>query len=218
MSSQIEITKEIIKYINHYGYQKDPVVKNLVNETKKLGNVSRMQISPEQGKFLELIVKITNAKKCLEIGRFTGLSTLCIARGLSKNGKIIAIDNSKEFLPTAQKFWKIAKVEKKIKSIIGEGKDILQKYVKKNLIFYLIFIDADKKNYNLYYELSIKLISKNGLIIIDNMLWGGRVVNKKNKDKTSKKIDDLNKKILKDKRIEFLLLPLADGLSLIKKK
>ena len=177
-----------------------------------------MQISPEQGKFLELIVKITNAKKCLDIGRFTGLSTLCIARGLSKNGKIIAIDNSKEFLPTAQKFWKIAKVEKKIKTIIGEGKDILQKYVKKNLIFDLIFIDADKKNYNLYYELSIKLISKNGLIIIDNMLWGGRVVNKKNKDKTSKKIDDLNKKILKDKRIEFLLLPLADGLSLIKKK
>jgi len=215
MSSQIEITKNIITYLNNYGYRRDAIVDNLINETKRLGNVSQMQISAQQGQFLELLVKLTKSKKCLEIGRFTGLSSLCMARGVPDNGQVIAVDCSSEFLHIAEKYWKIAKVEKKIKSIIGQGIDVLNNFINKKIYFDLIFIDADKNHYIDYYESSINLIKSNGLIIIDNTLWGGDVLNRN--DKSSKTINLLNKKILKDKRVEFSLLPFVDGVSIIRK-
>ena len=111
MSSQIEITKNIIRYLDNFGYRRDTIVDNLISETKKFGNVAQMQISQQQSQFLELLVRLTKSKKCLEIGRFTGLSSLCMARGVPDNGQVITVDNSKEFLHIAEKFWKIAKVE-----------------------------------------------------------------------------------------------------------
>lgn len=218
MSTQITINKKIVNYLSKIGYRSDPVVDDLVRETQMLGTTSQMQIAPEQGQFLEIIVKLIKAKSCLEIGRFTGLSTLCIAKGLPPNGKVLTIDNSIEFLDLAIKYWEKANVKNKIESIIGNGIEVVQSLVNQQKIFDLIFIDADKKNYNNYYEFSLKLISSNGLIIIDNMLWGGDVASLTKTDKSTESIRALNKKILEDSRVEFSLLPLADGLSLIRKK
>ena len=175
-----------------------------------------MQISAGQGKFIEIIVKMIKPKNCLEIGRFTGLSSMCIARGLPKGGKLYAVDNSREFIDIAEKYWKIDKVKKNIISIIADGKDTMKNFLNKKILFDFIFIDADKNNYLNYYKLSIKLLNKGGVLIFDNMLWGGNVT-KNTKDKTAKTIHDLNKFILQDKRIDFSLLPIADGVSIIRK-
>ena len=217
MSSQIEIKKDLLKYLLNYGYRKDLIIDALIKETKNLGNVSQMQISAEQGQFLELIIKLTGSRLCLEIGRFTGLSSLCIAKGLPKKGKVITIDNSEEFLPIAEKYWKKAKVSKKVQSVTGEGIHILKEFVKNKFFFDLIFIDADKNNYLKYYELSLNLLKSNGLILVDNVLWDGEVAVKNNRSKIADTIHRFNKKILNDKRVEFSLLPLADGISLIRK-
>ena len=216
MSSQIEINKNTIQYLDLFGYKNDKNINQLVNETKKLGNVSKMQISAGQGKFIEIIVKMIKPKNCLEIGRFTGLSSMCIARGLPKGGKLYAVDNSREFIDIAEKYWKIDKVKKNIISIIADGKDTMKNFLNKKMLFDFIFIDADKNNYLNYYKLSIKLLNKGGVLIFDNMLWGGNVT-KNTKDKTTKTIHDLNKFILQDKRIDFSLLPIADGVSIIRK-
>jgi O-methyltransferase len=218
MSNQIIIDEKLIKYLQTNGYRSDDIIDKLVAETSALGNVARMQIAPEQGQFLEIIVNITKSRNCLEIGRFTGLSSLCIAKGLTEKGKLISIDNSDEFLSLAQKYWKMAGVDKKIESVIADGVDVMQSMVDRKHYFDFIFIDADKNNYPQYYELSLQLISQNGLIIIDNMLWHGDVANLEKQDTQTKTIRDLNLKIKKDNRVKYSLLPLSDGLSFIQKK
>ena len=218
MSRQINISNQLVKYIEDFGYRKDPIINELVKETKNLGGVSQMQIAPEQGQFLKIIVEITKAKKCLEIGRFTGLSSLCIAQGLSQNGRLITVDNSEEHLLIANKYWEKAGVEKKIESVIGNASDVMQNYIKKKYLFDLIFIDADKNNYGLYYELSLNLLVSNGIIIIDNVLWDGAVSDSSKNDQQTKSMRELNNKIKNDNRVEFSLLPLADGISFIRKK
>ena len=218
MSTQIGINEKLILYLETIGYRSDAVIDKLVSETTTLGSVAQMQIAPEQGQFLEIIVKISQSINCLEIGRFTGLSTLCIAKGLPSNGKIIAVDNSNEFLPMAKKYWKMAKVDLKIESIIGEGVEVMQSMIDRPFTFDLIFIDADKNNYLNYYELSLQLLPANGIIIIDNMLWHGDVADNSKTDALTNTIRDLNKKIQGDERVEFSLLPLSDGLSFIRKK
>jgi len=217
MSNQIIIDEKLIKYLQTNGYRSDDIIDKLVAETSALGNVARMQIAPEQGQFLEIIVNITKSRNCLEIGRFTGLSSLCIAKGLTEKGKLISIDNSDEFLSLAQKYWKMAGVDKKIESVIADGVDVMQSMVDRKHYFDFIFIDADKNNYPQYYELSLQLISQNGLIIIDNMLWHGDVANLEKQDTQTKTIRDLNLKIKKDNRVNYSLLPLSDGLSFIQK-
>ena len=218
MSTQIEIHKQLVSYLQNVGYRRDPIIDKLVKETKALGSLAQMQIAPEQGQFLEIIVAISKAKKCLEIGRFTGLSTLCMARGLPDDGKIISIDNSDEFSSLANKFWKQADIQHKIESVIGQGVEVMQSYVDRQFSFDLIFIDADKNNYPHYYELSLELLPSNGIIIIDNMLWGGDVVDLSIKDTQTVTIRSLNAKIQKDERVHFSLLPVSDGLSFIRKK
>jgi len=218
MSTQLEINESIIKYLQDKGYRSDPIVDQLEKETLSLGSVAQMQIAKEQGQFLEIITKISRSTNCLEIGRFTGLSTLFIARGLSPKGKIITIDNSEEFLGLAEKYWVLDNVNSKIESIIGEGVDVMQSMIDRQKIYDLIFIDADKNNYPNYYELGLKLIPSNGIIIIDNMLWHGDVANNNKNDSQTETIRNLNSKIQNDQRVEFSLLPLSDGLSLIRKK
>ena len=218
MSTQIEINDKLIKYLQNLGYRKDTLVDKLEIETKALGSVAEMQIAKEQGQFLEIIVKTSKAQSCLEIGRFTGLSTLYMARGLPSDGRIITVDNSEEFLPLAQKYWDEDGQTSKIESIIGAGTDVMQSLIDRQHTFDLIFIDADKNNYPNYYELSLSLVPSNGIIIIDNMLWHGDVADTKKTDSQTNTIRDLNLKINQDDRVEFSLLPLSDGLSFVRKK
>lgn len=218
MSSQIGIDEKLINYLKRTGYRSNDIINQLVDETLALGNVARMQIAPEQGQFLEIIVKITRAKNCLEIGRFTGLSSLCIAKGLPEKGKLISIDNSDEFLSMAKKYWKMAEVESKIESVIADALEAMQSMIDRQKQFDFIFIDADKNNYPHYYELSLSLLAENGIIIIDNMLWSGDVADPKKQDVQTNTIRELNSKIHEDNRVNFSLLPLSDGLSFIHKK
>jgi len=218
MSSQIGIDEKLIKYLKNVGYRADDTINMLIAETLALGNISRMQIAPEQGQFLEIIVKIIKAESCLEIGRFTGLSSLCIAKGLSEKGKLVTIDNSDEFLPIAERYWEMAGVVSKIESLIADGLEAMQSMIDRQYYFDFIFIDADKNNYPQYYELSLQLLIPNGIIIIDNMLWHGDVADKKKQDEQTKTIRELNLKIQKDDRVNYSLLPLSDGLSFIQKK
>jgi len=218
MSTQIGIDIKLIQYLKNTGYRADKIIDDLVAETLGLGGVAQMQIAPEQGQFLEIIVKISQAKNCLEIGRFTGLSSLCIAKGLPEKGSLVAVDNSDEFLSMAEKYWRIAGVDTKIESIIGAGVDVMQSMIDRQYSYDFIFIDADKNNYPNYYELSLQLLKSNGIIIIDNMLWHGDVADDDKNDSQTKTIRDLNKKIQQDERVNFSLLPLSDGLSFIRKK
>jgi predicted O-methyltransferase YrrM len=218
MSTQIGINENLIKYLKNNGYRSDELINKLVAETLALGRVAQMQIAPEQGQFLEIIVKISQAKNCLEIGRFTGLSSLCIAKGLPQNGKLVTVDNSDEFLPIAEKYWKMAMIDSKIESIIGAGVEVMQSMIDRQHSFDFIFIDADKNNYPNYYELALQLLMPNGIIVIDNMLWHGDVADENKNDSQTNTIRDLNKKIQKDERVDFSLLPLSDGLSFIRRK
>ena len=218
MSTQTKIDESLVKYLQNVGYRKDKIIDELVDETSKLGSVSQMQIAKEQGQFLEIITKLSKAKSCLEIGRFTGMSTLFIARGLSAEGKITTIDNSDEFLSLAKKYWDLDNMSSKIESIIGDGVEIMQSMIDRQHSYDFIFIDADKNNYPNYYELSLSLVPSNGIIIIDNMLWHGDVADEKKNDSQTNTIRDLNTKIQNDSRVDFSLLPLSDGLSFIRKK
>jgi len=218
MSTQTEINEALVQYLQSVGYREDKIITALENETLKLGSVSQMQIAKEQGQFLEMITKISNAKNCLEIGRFTGMSTLFLARGLPELGKVVTVDNSDEFLSVAKKYWELDNMSSKIESIIGDGVEVMQSMIDRQQSYDLIFIDADKNNYPNYYELSLNLLVSNGIIIIDNMLWHGDVADETKQDSQTKTIRDLNLKIQNDTRVEFSLLPLSDGLSFIRKK
>ena len=218
MSTQTKINEALVQYLQSVGYREDKIITELENETIKLGSVSQMQIAKEQGQFLEMITKISNAKNCLEIGRFTGMSTLFLARGLPETGKIVTVDNSDEFLSLAKKYWELDNMNSKIESIIGDGVEVMQSMIDRQQSYDLIFIDADKNNYPNYYELSLNLLVSNGIIIIDNMLWHGDVADETKQDSQTKTIRDLNLKIQNDTRVEFSLLPLSDGLSFIRKK
>ena len=218
MSTQTKIDESLVKYLQNVGYRKDKIIDDLADETSKLGSVSQMQIAKEQGQFLEIITKLSKAKSCLEVGRFTGMSTLFIARGLSAEGKITTIDNSDEFLSLAKKYWDLDNMSSKIESIIGDGVEIMQSMIDRQHSYDFIFIDADKNNYPNYYELSLSLVPSNGIIIIDNMLWHGDVADEKKNDSQTNTIRDLNTKIQNDYRVDFSLLPLSDGLSFIRKK
>ena len=140
MSTQIGIDQKLIQYLKTTGYRSDDIIDQLVTATSALGGLAQMQIAPEQGQFLEIIVKISKAKNCLEVGRFTGLSSLCIAKGLPDIGKLIAVDNSDEFLSLAEKFWKMARVDSKIESIIGTGVDVMQSMIDRQYSFDLFFL------------------------------------------------------------------------------
>lgn len=218
MSTQTEINEALVQYLQSVGYREDKIITELENETLKLGSVSQMQIAKEQGQFLEIITKLSKAKSCLEVGRFTGMSTLFIARGLSAEGKITTIDNSDEFLSLAKKYWDLDNMSSKIESIIGDGVEIMQSMIDRQHSYDFIFIDADKNNYPNYYELSLSLVPSNGIIIIDNMLWHGDVADEKKNDSQTNTIRELNTKIQNDSRVDFSLLPLSDGLSFIRKK
>ena len=217
MGSNLAINKEIENYINENSLELNPIQKEIILHNEKLGDIKRMQIALSQCHFLHLIIKISNTKKILEIGTFTGLSTLSMSLALPENGELIALDKNEKTSEVANNFFKKAKQENKIKIITKNALESLYDLKKNNEKFDLVFIDADKENYKNYYELSLNLINTNGLIIIDNVLWYGEVVDINNKNKLTTIIKEFNIYVKKDKRTENLILPLGDGLTICRK-
>ena len=217
MGSNLVITKEIENYINNHSLELTAVQKEIISYNDSLGDIKRMQISISQCHFLHLIVKISNSKKILEIGTFTGLSGLSMSLSLPSDGKLVTLDKNTERNKIASNFFKKAEQESKIKTIIGPALESLSSLKKKKQKFDLIFIDADKENYKNYYNQSLDLIEKNGLIIVDNVLWHGEVVDAKKQDKLSTVIREFNTYVNRDKRTENLIIPVGDGLTVCRK-
>ncbi len=217
MGSNLVINREIEKYINEHSLELNPIQKEIILHNEQLGDIKRMQIAVSQCHFLHLIIKISNIKKILEIGTFTGLSTLSMSLALPENGKLIALDKNEKTSEIANKFFKKAKQENKIKIITKKALESLNDLKKNNEKFDLVFIDADKENYKKYYDLTLDLINTNSLIIIDNVLWYGEVADINNKNKLTTIIKEFNIYVNNDKRTENLILPLGDGLTICRK-
>ncbi|MGB1240074.1 MAG: O-methyltransferase [Candidatus Pelagibacter sp.] len=212
MGANLEISEKIKKYINDFGLKLDPVQEEIINYNNTLGDIKRMQVDPSQCYFFHLIIKISNIKNVLEIGTFTGLSALSISLALPDDGKLVALDKNEETNKIATSFFKKAKQDHKIKTIIKPALESLEEL--KNNKFDMIFIDADKMNYKEYYERSLKLINKNGLIIVDNVLWHGEVADENNLDKYTVSIRKFNEYVSNDKRVEQIIIPLGDGMTI----
>ena len=211
MGANLEISEKIKKYINDFGLKLDPVQEEIINYNNTLGDIKRMQVDPSQCYFFHLIIKISNIKNVLEIGTFTGLSALSISLALPDDGSLVALDKNEETNKIATSFFKKAKQDHKIKTIIKPALETLEEL--KNNKFDMIFIDADKMNYKEYYERSLKLINKNGLIIVDNVLWHGEVADENNLDKYTVNIRKFNEYVSNDKRVEQVIIPLGDGMT-----
>ena len=217
MGSNITINKAIEEYINNHSIELNPIQKEIILYNENLGNIKRMQIAVSQCHFLHLIIKTSKIKKILEIGTFTGLSALSMSLALPDDGKLIAIDKNKETNKIALNFFNKANQEKKIQTIDKPALETLKDLKEQKQKFDLVFIDADKENYKNYYDQSLDLIDKNGLIIIDNVLWHGEVVNEKNQDKLTINIREFNYYVNNDKRIENIIIPIGDGLNVCRK-
>ena len=201
MGANLDITEKLQNYINDFGLNLHPVQQEIINYNKTLGDIKRMQIDPTQCHFLHLIIKVSNIKNVLEIGTFTGLSALSISLALPDDGKLIALDKNEETNKIALDFFKKANQNHKIQTIIKPALESLREL--SNDKFDMIFIDADKKNYINYFEKSLPLLEKNGLLVFDNVLWKGLVAQKSNNDRVTIEIRKFNEYIRKDKRILY---------------
>ena len=217
MGKDFEISDKIKNYIENLSKELHPVQKKIISYNETLGEIKKMQISVSQCHFLELITKISKAKKILEIGIFTGLSTLSMALALPDDGSLVALDKNKETSKIALDFFKKANQNKKIKTIIKPALESLKEIKKESLFFDIIFIDADKGNYQKYYDEVIDLTKKEGLIIIDNVLWHGEVADRDNNETLTKTIRDFNNYVKNDKKTEQVIIPIGDGLTVCRK-
>ena len=217
MGSNISINKEIEKYINNHSLELNETQKEVISYNERLGDIKRNQIAVTQCHFLHLIIKISNIKNILEIGTFTGLSALTMSLALPDDGKLITLDKNEKTNQIAKNFFLKAKQDSKIEIIQNNALKTLNNLKNKNQKFDLIFIDADKENYKNYYDISLDLINLNGLIVIDNVLWHGDVVNEKNQDNLTISIREFNSYIFHDKRTENLIIPVGDGFTICRK-
>ena len=203
---------KINNYAKDHSCSETKLLSELRRETE-LKCINPIMLSGEyQGRFLSLISKIKQPKKILEIGTFTGYATLCLAEGLETSGKIYTIDKNEELIKIQNKYFSKSKYHKNIVQYTGDAVEIISKI---NSKFDLIFLDADKENYNKYLEIIIPKLNKKGILISDNVLWHGKVLSdKKNQDKVTKRIDTFNKDLVENKKFQTFMLPIRDGLSI----
>jgi len=212
------IPQNLYEYLLSVSLREPAILTQLRQETAQ-HPIARMQIAPEQGQFLALLVQLLGAKKTLELGVFTGYSALVVALALPNDGKVVACDVSEEFTAIARRYWQQAEVGDKIDLHIAPALETLQQFLAAGEAdtFDFIFIDADKSNYDNYYERSLELIRPGGLIAIDNVLWSGRVADSQVQDNRTKKMRAFNQKLHQDQRVTLSLIPIADGLTLARK-
>jgi caffeoyl-CoA O-methyltransferase len=214
----LELDDRLYDYLVQFGTRESELLKDLRNETAKLPGAG-MQIGPEQGAFMGLLVELIGAKRALEIGTFTGYSSLCIAGAMPADGKLICCDVSEEYTKVARNYWRRAGLESKIELRIGPAVATLDALIAADVEpFDFAFIDADKTNYSNYYDRAMQLVRPGGLIAIDNVLWGGDVANPAENDEDTKAIRAVNERVRNDERVTLALAPIGDGLTLARKR
>ncbi|MDQ7042535.1 MAG: class I SAM-dependent methyltransferase [Sulfurimonas sp.] len=210
----LDIDDTLLDYIIQTGVKESALQKRVRDETKKL-EMGKMQIAPEQGAFMGFIANLLGAKTYLEIGVFTGYSMLGVVGAMGKDAKAVACDLSKEWTDIAKGYWAEAGIETQINLYVDKAQNSLVKLDDNS--FDLAFIDADKENYDLYYEECLRLLKPNALLMIDNIFWGGTVANPLKVDEETTAIRRLNEKIMQDKRVQASMLTIGDGLMLVRK-
>jgi predicted O-methyltransferase YrrM len=215
----LSLTPDLYSYLQKISLREPDILQRLREETST-HPLKRMQIAAEQGQFMALLVKLIRAQKILEIGVFTGYSSLSMALALPPTGKLIACDQDPEFTKIAQRYWQAAGVSDRVELHLRPALETLQALLDQGEAesFDLVFIDADKRNYDRYYELSLQLLRSGGLILVDNVLWSGRVIDPEVTDPQTEAIRSFNQKLTTDDRIDLSVLPLADGLTLALKR
>ena len=216
-SRSLGLSESVYNYMLAYSLRESPICRELRMHTE-LMTEGRMQISPEQGQFMAMLVSLLGVTKAIEIGTFTGYSALCVAQALPEDGILIACDISTEWTDIAQKHWKKAGIAHKVDLRVAPAIDTLATLSNQQDSFGFAFIDADKVNYLNYYEAIIPLLKPNGLLLIDNVLWSGAVADPNNTEESTKAIRTLNQHVYNDERVDISLLPVGDGLTLVRKK
>ncbi|MDX6314226.1 MAG: O-methyltransferase [Streptomyces sp.] len=219
MRDQIDITPALLDYVRESSLREDPVLRELREDTAALPD-RIMQILPEEAQLLALLVRLTGARDILEIGTFTGYSSLCMARALPPGGHLVICDISEEWTSMAQLAWKRADVAERIDLRLGDATATLDALLTERGpgSFDFVFIDADKAHYPQYYEQSVALTRPGGLIVLDNTLWSGRVVDPTAQDADTRGVRTVNRRLLDDERVDLSMLPMADGVTLARKR
>jgi caffeoyl-CoA O-methyltransferase len=215
----LDLTDKLYEYLLRVSVREPAILAELRAETAKLPGAG-MQIGPEQGQFMALLIELIGAKRTLEVGTFTGYSALAVALALPPEGRVTACDVSEEYTRVARRYWAKAGLEQKIELKLGPALDTLGELLTGGAAgsFDFVFIDADKNNYDGYYEQALQLLRPGGLIAIDNVLWGGEVVEPKKRDADTLAIRALNEKLKADDRVSISLVPIGDGLTLARKR
>jgi len=211
------LSPEVHDYALRHGTQPDAVQRELIEETRRLGGISMMQVAPEQGAFLTVLARAIGARRAVEVGTFTGYSSLCIARGLPEDGRLLCCDVSEEWTSIARRFWEKAGVAHKIELRLAPAAETLRA-LPEGERFDLAFIDADKPGYPTYYEEILKRMRPNALILVDNVLWFGNVAKPEAQDEQTNHIRAFNDKVAADPRVDVVMLAIADGVSVIRKR
>lgn len=218
-SHTLSLTPALMDYLHQYSVREPALLKALREETVQTLEAAPMQISPEQGQFFQFLLKLIGARKCLEIGTFTGYSACCMALALPEDGHITCCDISRDWTRMAEKYWQKMGFSKKITLHIAPALDTLQQLIKTEKNTYdFAFIDADKPNYPHYFEYSLQLVRVGGVIAIDNVFWDGNVINPADQNENTRAIRALNEWIFQDQRVNMCMIPIGDGLTLVQKK
>jgi caffeoyl-CoA O-methyltransferase len=214
----LRLTPELYNYLVAHGGNHDALLAELADETaRRMGGVAMMQISPEQGTLMTILACAIGARHAVELGTFTGYSAICIARALPSDGTLLCCDVSAEWTAIARRYWEKAGLSDKITLKLAPALDTLRA-LPANEIFDFAFIDADKSNYRSYYDEILKRLRPNGLILIDNVLWNGEVLNRRNQTADTRAIRELNDFLPSDNRVDVVMLPIADGITICRKR
>lgn len=216
----LPLTPALQNYLQQHSVKEPSLLAALREETQATFEAAPMQISPEQGQFFQFLLPLINAKNILEIGTFTGYSSICFALATPVDGHITCCDTSYDWTRLAVKYWEKMGLTQKITLHLAPALKTLQHFIDSNHAntYDFAFIDADKMNYLNYYELCLKLVRPGGLIAIDNVLWGGEVINPENQKENTQIIRELNDKLYDDHRVSICMIPIGDGLTLVRKK
>ena len=213
----IPMTEPLYDYLVSHGHNGDPVLAELARETEALGPIALMQIAPEQGTLMSILVRAIGATSAIEVGTFTGYSALCVARALGPNGRLLCCDVSEEWTAIARRFWAKAGVADRIDLRIAPAMETLRA-LPADQTFDFAFVDADKVSYHDYYEALLPHLRTNGLLVFDNVLWMGQVLDSQTPSKETKALQELNDHVAADARVEAVMISVSDGLTIIRKK